>query len=252
MMLKTLALALVVMAGPEGGVVSIPEGMATVGADQKEIDTLKVHPMAKSRWYADEIPKRKVKIGAFRIDAMEVTNERYATLVPDHKYPSNLGGHPVVNVTWKEAADFCAKAGGRLPTGEEWERAARGDAGFTYPWGNEFDASKAVFADEIGGSGEKQKVGSYQQEQSGATLLGGTKPAGAKEGGTSPFGLSDMAGNVWEWVDGWYDEKKGLRMLKGGSWLTPGESLRSSTRLGESPGARFNDYGFRCAYGDGQ
>lgn len=252
MMNHVLAWALAFMAvavGPENAVIAIPEGMATVGSDQAQIDALKVHPLAKTRWYADEAPKRKAKVNAFRIDATEVTNARYKELVPNHAFPSNLAGHPVVDVTWKEADEFCAKAGGRLPTEEEWERAARGDAGFAYPWGNEFDPSKAVFAGETGGN-EKLKVGSYEQEQSGATLLGGTKPAGAKSGGKSPFGLSDMAGNAWEWVAGWYDEKRGLRLLKGGSWLTPAESLRSATRLGDAPGSRFNDYGFRCAYGE--
>ncbi|MBF0635364.1 MAG: SUMF1/EgtB/PvdO family nonheme iron enzyme, partial [Nitrospinae bacterium] len=159
-----------VAAGPENAVISIPEGMATIGTDVADIDALKVHPLAKTRWYADEAPKRKVKVNAFRIDATEVTNARYKELVPDHKFPSNLADHPVVDVTWNEADSFCAKAGGRLPTVEEWERAARGDAGFVYPWGNGFDPSKAVFAGETGGD-DKLKVGSYEKEQSGATLL---------------------------------------------------------------------------------
>jgi formylglycine-generating enzyme required for sulfatase activity len=252
MMSQTLAFAFAfmgVMAGADNAVIAIPEGMATVGSDQAQIDALKVHPLAKTRWYADETPKRKVIVKAFRIDATEVTNARYKALVPNHVFPSNLADHPVVDVTWNEADSFCGKAGGHLPTEEQWERAARGDAGFVYPWGNEFDPSKAVFAGETGGS-DKLKVGSYEKEQSGATLLGGTKPAGAKVAGKSPFGLSDMAGNAWEWVAGWYDEKKGLRLLKGGSWLTPPESLRSAARLGDSAGARFNDYGFRCAYGE--
>lgn len=253
MMNQVLAWALAFMAvtaGLENAVIAIPEGMATIGSDHLEIDALKVHPLAKTRWYADEIPRRKVTIKAFRIDATEVTNTRYKELVPDHTFPPNLAGHPVVNVTWQEAHDFCGKAGGSLPTEEQWERAARGDAGLTYPWGNQFDPSKAVFKDDPSGGSEKLKVGSFEKESSGETLLGGTKPAGLKTGGKSPFGLSDMAGNAWEWVSGWYDEKKGLRLLKGGSWLTPPESLRSAARLGDSPGSRFNDYGFRCAYGE--
>jgi len=241
-----------VLAGPDKAVITIPEGMATVGSDRAQIDALKVHPMAKTRWYADEAPKKKVKVKAFRIDATEVTNTRYKELVPTHTFPPNLAGHPAVDVTWKEADEFCKKAGGRLPTEEEWERAARGDAGFAYPWGNQFDPSRAVFKDDPSGGSEKLKVGSFEKEQSGATLLGGTKPAGSMETGKSPFGLYDMAGNAWEWVDGWYDEKKGLRLLKGGSWLTPAESLRSAVRLGDTAGSRFNDYGFRCAYGDGR
>jgi len=56
-----------------------------------------------------------------------------------------------------------------------------------------------------------------------------------------------MAGNVWEWIDGWYDEKK-IRLLKGGSWLSPASSVRAAVRLGDFGESRFNDYGFRCAY----
>lgn len=239
-----------VAAGPDNAVITIPEGMAMMGSDQAEIEALKVHPLAKTRWYADETPKKKIRVKAFAIDATEVTNARFKELVPSHTFPPNLAGHPVVNVTWKEADEFCMNAGGRLPTEEEWERAARGDAGLAYPWGNEFDQSRAAFKDDPSDGSEKLKVGSFEKEQAGETRLGGTKPAGLKTGGKSPFGLSDMSGNAWEWVAGWYDEKKGLRLLKGGSWLTPPESLRSAVRLGDAPGSRFNDYGFRCAYGE--
>ena len=75
----------------------------------------------------------------------------------------------------------------------------------------------------------------------------GTVPAGSMEEGKSPYGVYQMAGNLWEWVDGWADQKKGMRLLKGGSWMSPPISLRASTRLPEMPGVESNEYGFRCA-----
>lgn len=79
-------------------------------------------------------------------------------------------------------------------------------------------------------------------------MLGGTRLAGSLESGKSPFGAYDMAGNAWEWVDGWYDSENKQRIVKGGSWLTPQESVRSAARLGDSGTERYNDFGFRCAY----
>ncbi|MGK7345161.1 MAG: formylglycine-generating enzyme family protein [Candidatus Nitrospinota bacterium M3_3B_026] len=225
----------------------IPEGFVLMGTDTEDLAAQIVDNRAKVEWYADETPRRKVEIGAFLIDDAEVTNAEYEKAVPDHKYPRNLEDHPVVNVTWEEAAEYCKNAGGRLPTEAEWERAARGDDGRVYPWGNEFDPSKVVY---MGSSGEDSglKIGSFELETSASSLLGGTSPAGSRPGGASPFGVLDMAGNVWEWVDGWHDKDKMLRTLKGGSWLSPAASVRSAARLPDSGRGRFNDYGFRCAY----
>jgi len=221
--------------------------VAVVGSDPAELKSQFMEPRARALWYADETPQEKISLAAFWIDVTEVTNERYATIVKDHTFPANLKNHPVVNVTWDKADEFCAKAGGRLPTEAEWERAARGGDGRIYPWGAEFNPSYAVFAGS-GGAESKLKVGSFELEQSGAALLGGAEPVASREKGKSPFGVYDMAGNVWEWVAGWYDESKQLRLLKGGSWLAPAESLRVSTRLGDIGRGVFNDYGFRCAY----
>lgn len=225
----------------------IPDGIATVGTAAVDLKKQFANPRVKIEWYADETPLKKIDIKTFKLDATEVTNGEYNKEFPKHSYPKNLENHPVVNIRWNEADEYCRKTGGRLPTEAEWERAARGDDGRIYPWGNSLIPENAVFV-ETGGEGAKLKVGSYDLRESGSTQLGGTRPVGSIENGKSPFGVYDMAGNVWEWVDGWHGKEIGMRLLKGGSWLTPRESLRSATRLGDGSKGRFNDFGFRCAY----
>ena len=226
--------------------VLIPAGTAIVGTDLIELKKQLLDKRARVEWYSNEAPKRKININSFEIDTTEVTNKRYKEVKPDYMYPQNLENHPVVNITWQEANEFCRKVGGRLPKEAEWERAARGDEGLVYPWGNQFIPENVIFIDTEGAN-SKLKVGSFALEESGETLLGGTKPVGSIINGKSPFGVYDMAGNVWEWIDGWYDEKKS-RLLKGGSWLSPASSVRAATRLGEVGENHYNDYGFRCAY----
>ncbi len=241
-------LALPFMAQASGLRITIPAGTATVGTDIADLKNQLLDPRAKAEWYADETPKKKVEVAAFIIDATEVTNGEYKKLFAEHFYPKNLEKHPVVNVRWEEADDYCRKVGGRLPTEAEWERAARGDDGTVYPWGNEFVPGSAVYGDSIGAD-SRLKVGSFSKGASGSSKLGGTRSAGSNDRGKSPFGVYDMAGNVWEWVDGWKDGAIAMRLLKGGSWLSPAESLRSAAKLGDAGKERFNDFGFRCAYG---
>lgn len=227
--------------------VKIPSGYVVMGTDSSALKSQLGDKRTRPEWYMDETPQRKAVVKEFLIDSTEVTNERYKEPNPKHSYPENLKDHPVVNVTWEEADAFCKSAGGRLPTQAEWERAARGEDGRIYPWGNEFFAEYSIFMGTPGVDA-RLRVGSYSLEESASSLLGGTKSVGSREKGNSPFGIYDMAGNAWEWVDGWYDEDKNLRMLKGGSWLTPQASVRSAVRLGDDPNSRYNDYGFRCAY----
>jgi len=226
--------------------ITIPAMTATVGTDEKEIKLQMISPIAKSEWYRNESPERKVDIKSFRIDSTEVTNISFFKIFPKHTYPSNLAEHPVVNVSWMAASEYCGKVGGRLPTEDEWEAAARGSQGSVYPWSNDFISNNAVYSGtEFDNS---LKIGSFELEESISSKLGGTRTVASIEAGKSEFGAYDMAGNVWEWVDGWYDNSKRLRILKGGSWLSPAESLRSATKLGDEPESKFNDYGFRCAY----
>ncbi len=227
--------------------VLIPAGTAIVGTDLIELKKQLLDNRAKVEWYSNEVPKREINVNSFEIDTTEVTNKRYKRVKTDHMFPQNLENHPVVNVTWQEASEFCRKEKGRLPSEAEWERAARGDEGLVYPWGNQLVPENVIFLD-TGGEGSKLKVGSFALEESGETLLGGTKPVGSIKNGKSPFGIYDMAGNVWEWLDGWYDDKKKMRLLKGGSWLSPASSVRAAVRLGDLGDGQFNDYGFRCVY----
>jgi len=131
---------------------------------------------------------------------------------------------PVVSVTWYEASAYCAWAGGRLLTGQEWEGAARGREGREYPWGAaEPDETRANYLEN--GPKHPTPVGLY--------------PAGA-----TPEGILDLAGNVWEWLDDWSDDKRQYRVLRGGSWLNVSSSLRAAFRSGGLPGLSYACFGY--------
>ncbi len=126
----------------------------------------------------------------------EATNRK----MPDAPYWGWIDDHPVVNVTWHDAAAFAQWAGCQLPTEREWEKAARGTDGREYPWGDKFDASKCIFS-----------VGHRRDS---------TAPVGSLPSGASPYGCLDMAGNAWEWCEDWYYKSHDGRVLRGGSFRT--------------------------------
>jgi formylglycine-generating enzyme required for sulfatase activity len=154
--------------------------------------------------------------------------------------------HPVTGITWWGARAYCTAIGRRLPTEAEWERAARGPQGFTYPWGFEFDAERA---------------------NSSQSDLGGTVPVNSYPASASVYGVFNLAGNVQEWVFDWYaadyytqqatnpvanptgprggDEK----VLRGGSWDTGPLFLRSVHRRSERTSTPSPAIGFRCVEG---
>ena len=200
----------------------------------------------------DEKPLHVVYINSFSIDKFEVTNEAYKIFVdatghpaPDNwkenKYPAGKGKHSVIFVDWNDANAYCRWSGKRLPRETEWEKAARGADGRIYPWGNTWDMNK-----------------------SNNPLRGheGTMPVGSFENGKSPYGLYDMSGNVWEWVDDYYVPHPGsdyvspefgtkYRMLKGGSWwdcsfYSCGISAPVFNRAFFAPSTRNDSFGFRC------
>jgi formylglycine-generating enzyme required for sulfatase activity len=204
---------------------------------------------------ADEKPVHRVSLDAFYMDKYHVTVGQYAKYLeatgaeaPPEWDIMNQPRHqkrPVVNVSWWDAATYCKWAGKRLPTEAEWEKAARGTDGRLYPWGNEPPTRlHANFG---------KKEWAYHM-----ALV----PVGMFEMGKSPYGIYDMAGNAWEWVNDWYDHdyyKKSpmknpqgpatgkSKVVRGGNWLYVQEFLRSSFRFNADPSGRQFGYGFRCA-----
>ncbi|MFZ5916931.1 MAG: formylglycine-generating enzyme family protein [Chloroflexota bacterium] len=201
----------------------------------------------------DETPQRQVDLPAFEIDLFEVTNAQFVAFVSATNYLTDeeKGGgagwrsffsdgkenHPVVKVSWNDAVAYCTWAGKRLPSEAEWEKAARGTDGRVYPWGNDWDPEKANVR---------------------ATGYRGTIPVGSLGSGVGPYGLFDMAGNVWEWTSDWYQPYPGsayqdpyygqrFRVTRGGGWFEEADTVRTSNRNSTSPTAANDDLGFRCA-----
>ena len=207
-----------------------------------------------------ERPAHRVSLGSFYIAQHPVTNAQYRQFVLDTGHrapylddarverenwdqernlpPAGREDHPVVLVSWHDARAYCAWAGGRLPTEAEWESAARGGlADKPYPWGD----------------GINRELANYDNRA-------GTTPVGSYP--SNPYGLYDMAGNVWEWVADWYDphyyavspteDPQGpatgtVKVLRGGAWLLFPEFCRVSYRFRNNPNFRFNLIGFRLA-----
>jgi formylglycine-generating enzyme required for sulfatase activity len=241
----------------DASMVLVPAGEFLMGSDTGDVD---------------ERPQRRVYLDAFEIDRCEVTNvqhrrfllttgrepprrwpRRFVAFLPDHspdwhriEYPPGEATYPVVAVRWEDAAAYCASVGKRLPTEAEWEKAARGSDGRTYPWGDGWDPGKA----SAGATGARytQSVGSYLD-------------------GASPRGVLDMAGNVWEWVADLYGRQyyahapdhnpqgpesgTGELILRGEAWDSlPGEARASYRNATNFFGPNYR-VGFRCARGIG-
>jgi len=198
----------------------------------------------------DEKPQHKVYLDGYWIYKTEVTVAQYRKFCqatgrqmppePEWKWQDT---HPIVNVTWDDAAAYAQWAGAALPTEAQWEKAARGPDGRLYPWGNDWDGAKCV-------------------NSARGNAPGGTKPVGGMPAGASPYGCLDMAGNVWEWCADWYDGSYykntpsgnptgpatgTARVVRGGSWgNTISDFFRAAGRYRPTPEGR-NDYlGFRC------
>jgi len=241
------------------GMVAVPAGPFVMGTDDGP---------------DDERPRHSVTLAAFRIDRFPVTNADFAAFLnvvaPDGRRPVNAGGerlfdeddndarihfrighwrahdgfarHPVVEVSWPGARDYCAWRGGRLPTEAEWEKSARGTDARRYPWGN--DPPDPTRAHYLGGWND-------------------TAPIGDRSRGASPYGAIDMAGNGWEWVSSLYrpypyrtDDGRedlraaGVRGTRGGGHDARVEELTTTHRgrfVSRAPQAGHHNIGFRCA-----
>lgn len=169
---------------------------------------------------------KTVSVKTFHVDKYEVTNKSFAKFSKDWETPSGRENHPAVEVTYFDAEAYCKSVGKRLPTALEWEKAARGSDGRVYPWGNDFDSAKANTADSEAGS--TVAVGSYKS-------------------GASPYGVYDMSGNVWEWVDGWSGDDKKYRIVMGGSFFDDSNKAKVYSALQSIPDDSHTYSGFRCA-----
>jgi formylglycine-generating enzyme required for sulfatase activity len=228
---------------PKDGMVLIyiPAGKFLMGTDIKDV--------------AQSKPQHIVNLSAFWIDRTEVSNAMYARCVKDRKcappvnprdknpYYNNprFANYPVVYIRWDNARDYCKWAGRRLPTEAEWEKAARGTDGRTYPWGED-DPNPSLL--------------NYDNN------IGGPLPVNSYPLGASPYGVLNMAGNVREWVNDWYNwsyyfrtvliNPRGpirgeSRSLRGGAFDDSVRQITVYNRFNHFPYSAGNDRGFRCA-----
>lgn len=185
-------------------------------------------------------PVRRVVVKPFRIDKYEVTNEQYAVYatlqgldVPHvwEEIKRNGARLPVINVSYTDAEGFARWAGKRLPTEDEWERAARWIDGKKFPWGASFVGSDLRF---------RANCREYASANKGVFQR---LPVGSFPEGRSPEDVYDLAGNVWEWTSTRQGEHV---VVKGGSFLSPEQACRGSNRMLEDPSIKSIDLGFRC------
>ncbi len=246
----------------EPQLVWVPAGPFLMGTSEEEAKQAIADGM-KQDWVKAEQPQHSVELSEYWIGKYPLTNLEYQAFVKeaDHRpplhwngnqYPEGKGDHPVVNVSWEDAMAYCTwlseRTGKtyRLPTEAEWEKAACGTDGRTYPWGDEFDSDKCN-TNEAGIS-DTTPVGKYS-------------PAG-----DSPYSCADMAGNIWEWCADWFDPGEYHRraesvlkdpsgpsygtfhVLRGGSFTYVRRYARCASRLGSDPDLRLAHFGFRVVF----
>jgi formylglycine-generating enzyme required for sulfatase activity len=280
------------VAAPRGGTVLVPGGFFTMGLSDDQLAEAQVacalelgfEQREQAYQLCDRLmdlrpeetgDPREVYVSAFRIDRDEVTVAEYHACVQAgacDPTPLVAGDTrsvrddlPVVNVTWTDARAYCAFAGGRLPTEAEWEKAARGDDGRHFPWGNvdaDDRANRGMMRDEV----ERPVMfaaDSLPSKVSDSDGAAGPAPPGSYRFGKSPYGVNDMAGNVAEWVADWYSpqgysglsriDPRGVptgthKVVRGGSFDDPRFYSRTYHRRRQAPDVGMVSIGVRCAH----
>ena len=250
----------------------IPSGEFMMGTEDIEAQRILE---GNGRQYP-EVPQFKVDLDGFWIDKYEVTTGQYKKCVDagacvaaqqnniifageDYYINPEFANYPIINVTWYQARAYCAWAGRRLPTEAEWEKAARGTDGRKYTWGNEPVSS------DVANMCDKDCTARYPNPKFNDGYSE-TAPVGSFPKGASPYGVLDMAGNVWEWTssipmlypydaddgreadqDIEYGSKWPERVWRGGTWTNGYSWLRASLRYRSVANYWNNNLGFRCA-----
>jgi len=283
---------------PIGEMVLVPAGEFIMGSNKVDDTGMKERYGFVTAPFLDEHPEQRMKLDAFYMDKYEVTNVQYKRFVIEAKRPvpfewtqngynvykdklvafdleklrqialdyfkldmdtrkmnkeqlikamfakqKFMDNLPASDVTWYDAFSYCGAAGKRLPTEAEWEKAARGEKGQEFPWGDKWDPSVANTGDDV------------EWEE-------GIAPIGSYEKSKSPYGVYDLAGNVFEWVQDWYQPYKGStyksdnygeknKVLRGGGGGIGHYSIslffRGASRQFSDPNMASGDVGFRCA-----
>jgi formylglycine-generating enzyme len=277
--------------------VTIPAGRFTMGASRADVQQartmcseelrdrgalrLELGSRCAGRFEA-ETPQVVVQLPAFAIDRLEVSMADYGACVRagacrgTTEVTALATSHlPIEGVIHDEAESYCRWRGGRLPTEAEWEKAARGPRSGVWPWGRHWIDGRAnhgqpapagigASARSAGGSGagrgETRTGDESPDEQDG---FAARAPVGSFPAGRSPYGVEDMAGNVWEWTSTYFAREPpqaaarfdprgpafaSERTIRGGSYRTPPSDLRVTRRMGLHPEERMAGVGFRCAY----
>ncbi len=256
---KKLALQRVAGWQAKEEMVLVPAGPFLMGSDRK----------ADRNAYKAEMPQRTVYLDSYEIDKYEVTALHYLKFVLetdrrpqlDWRYDGGnfqdaMANHPIMHVSWHDADAYCRWAGKRLPSEAEWEKAARGQDGRLFPWGNQMAGLTRANYGRTGLSGP------VRDRPERLLLYPPIISVDKYDNATSPYGIHQMAGNVAEWVADWYDKDyyasaparnpKGPdagnnRAFRGGGWIDSTPTVRAAQRNGAPPDTKMNWLGFRCA-----